>query len=185
MASPSPDFQYFPGEPTGYAGYTDRVAMQQTITDDLVDHDAAWQFRTIGFAKGFLGKVLQRIDRSEGVHSIFRLVGTNEDDVAAVGWMALMQTQGTDNAYPSTFNLKSGVDQIASEMSVTGPCRAKFWDRVEDSRKGNPEKSRIALERLSELTHLMRNAACRGEMLAASAQIVPWASDPPRVSQGR
>lgn len=27
-ASPSLDFQYFPGEPKGYAGYTDHVSMQ-------------------------------------------------------------------------------------------------------------------------------------------------------------
>ncbi|WP_321806917.1 hypothetical protein [Burkholderia sp. BCC1993] len=181
-ASSSLDFRYYPGEPKGYAGYTDHIAMLQTITDDLVGRDAEWQFRRIGFAEGFLGTVLLRAGDSEGAPGIFRMTDVTEDDAAAIGWIALMQTEGTDNALPSTSNLKSIVCGIASELVSTGPCRSKFWSETRDDREENPEEDGLASERLRELMNIMKNAERRGASLAAGAQIMPLASGRPRVS---
>lgn len=181
-ASQSLDFRYCPGEPKGYAGYTDHIAMLQTITDDLVGRDTDWQFRTIGFAQGFLGTVLLRTGDLADAPGIFRMMDVTEDDAATIGWIALMQTEGTDNALPSTSNLKSIVCGIASELVSTGPCRSKFWSETRGDREENPEEDGMASGRLRELTNIMKNAERRGALLAAGAQIMPVASSRPRVS---
>ncbi|RQS04906.1 hypothetical protein DIE06_37120 [Burkholderia sp. Bp8998] len=176
-ASPSMDFQYYPDEPKGYAGYTDHIAMLQTITDDLVGRDADWQFRTIGFAKGFLGAVLRRTDGSNDTLGIFRMTDVTESDAAAVGWIALMQTEGTDNGLPSTSNLNSIVCGIASELASTGPFRSKFWSETRGDREEHPEEGGMTSERLPELTNVLKDAERRGELLVAGAQFSrasPW-----------
>lgn len=172
-ASPSLDFQYFPGEPKGYAGYTDHVSMQQTVNDDLAERDADWQFSSIGFAKGFLRTVLLRADRSQSEPGIFRMAGVSRDDAMTIEWIARMQTEGVDNAPPSTSNLKSIVDGIASDISSTGPRRAKFWRSAGGDGREGMEHDEIPAERLRELTERMRDAERRGESRAADARIVP------------
>ncbi|HHT8904394.1 TPA: hypothetical protein ACT5CR_007353 [Burkholderia cenocepacia] len=160
-ASPSLDFQYFPGEPKGYAGYTDHISMQQTVNDDLVEHDADWQFSRIGFAKGFLRTVLRRADRSPSAPGIFRMEGVSEDDAMTIEWIARMQTDGIDNASPSTSNLKSIVDGMASDIASTGPRRSTFGSRAGVDGREGMERDEISSERLRELTKLMRDAERR------------------------
>ncbi|SPU97270.1 Uncharacterised protein [Burkholderia cenocepacia] len=172
-ASPSLDFQYFPGEPKGYAGYTDHISMQQTVNDDLVEHDADWQFSRIGFAKGFLRTVLRRADRSPSAPGIFRMEGVSEDDAMTIEWIARMQTDGIDNASSSTSNLKSIVGGMASDIASTGPRRSTFGSRAGVGGREGLERDEISAERLRELTKLMRDAERRGASRAAHARIVP------------
>jgi hypothetical protein len=172
-ASQSVDFSYYPGGPEGYAAFTDYHAMLQAITDDIVDHDADWQFETLGFARGFLITVLARTGDLENARHVFRVLDTKEGDAAAIGWMCLMQTEGTDNASPSTSNLKSMVERVASEISTTGPYRVKYWDKAPEGQNENLAEAGISSERLLELRNLMQNAERRGELLGTSAQIMP------------
>ncbi|KAB0686348.1 hypothetical protein [Burkholderia territorii] len=174
VKAPTLSFHYYPGAPKGYAGYTDRNSMLQTVTDDLVDHDADWQFTTIGFAKGFLSTVLLRTGESDDSHYIFSVVNRSDSDATAIRWLSRMQTKGTDNALPSTSNLKSVVCGIASDISIDGPRRTKFWGEARGDCSEHSEEGRVSSERLRELTILMRNAEQRGESLAAGAQIFPW-----------
>ncbi|MET0309768.1 MAG: hypothetical protein ABW023_13760 [Sphingomonas sp.] len=171
--SPLLDFPYCPGKPEGYAGYTDYNAMLQTINDDLVDRDTEWQFRTIGFAKGFLSELLIRTGSAEDATSTFRAVDASRDDAMTIGWMAFMQTAGADNASPSTSNMTSAVLRVAADLPLTGPYRNKFWSKARDGLKEDPAEAGISSERLLALAALLQDAERRGQLLAAKSQIVP------------
>lgn len=171
-ASPSVDFSYHPGEPEGYAGFTDHHAMLQTITDDLVERDTEWQFRTIGFAKGFLSAVLARAGDLGNAQGVFRVPDATEGDAEAIEWMVLMQTEGTDTASPSTSNLNSTIQKVASEICAAGPCRVKYWSKTPEDRGDAPAEPGMSSGRLIELGSIMRNAERRGEVLGAGAQLM-------------
>jgi hypothetical protein len=172
-ASKPVDFYYCPNEPKGYAEFTDYHAMMQAITDSIVSRDTDWQFEVLGFAKGFLSKVLARTGDLDNARHVFRVFDATQEDEEAIGWMALMQTEGTDNASPSTTNLHSAVQRVASEISTTGPCRIKYWDNAPENQSKDIAEAGISSERLLELRSLMQNAERRGELLGASAQIMP------------
>ncbi|SPV16228.1 Uncharacterised protein [Burkholderia cenocepacia] len=137
------------------------ISMQQTVNDDLVEHDADWQFSRIGFAKGFLRTVLRRADRSPNAPGIFRMERVSEDDAMTIEWIARMQTDGIDNASPSTSNVKSIVDGMASDIASTGPRRSTFGSRAGVDGREGMERDEISSERLRELTKLMRDAERR------------------------
>ena len=152
VASATLDFRYYPGAPEGYAGYTDYNAMLQTINDDLVARDTDWQFKSVGFAKGFLASLFVRSSRAHDALGIFRLMDAQQDDAITLGWMALMQTKGTDNAEPSTSNLKLIIDKVSSDISTSGPYRSKFWSKARDGLHEDQEQADVSSERLLELT---------------------------------
>lgn len=169
-ASPSVDFSYHPGEPEGYAGFTDHHAMLQTLTDDLVERDTEWQFRTIGFAKGFLNAVLARAGDLGNAQGVFRVPDAKEGDAEAIEWMILMQKEGTDTAAPSTSNLNSALQKVASDICANGPCRVKYWDHIPEDRDDAPAEPGISSARLIELASLMHDAERRGALLGGGAQ---------------
>jgi len=171
-ASRSVDFPYHPGEPEGYAGFTDYHAMLQTITDDLVERDTEWQFRTIGFAKGFLNAVLARAGDLGNARGVFRVSDAKEGDAEAIEWMVLMQKEGTDAASPSTSNLSSTIQKVASEIYAAGPCRIKYWNSIPEDRGDASAEPGMSSGRLIELGSLMRNAERRGEVVGAGAQLM-------------
>ena len=173
VESTSLDFFYYPGEPSGYAGFTDYHAMSQSITDDLVAREFDWQFKTAGFAVGFLNAVWARTRSAENAPHVFRVTGATADDVEAIRWMVTRQQEGTDNASPSTSNLRSMVLKVASDMATNGPCRVKYWSQAgEDENQGLAEAG-ISAERLLEYKRLMQLAEQRGELLGERAQILP------------
>ena len=170
---PSVDFFYYPGEPSGYAGFTDYHAMSQSITDDLVAREFDWQFKTAGFAAGFLNAVWARTRSAENAPHVFRVTGATADDVEAIRWMVTRQQEGTDNASPSTSNLRSMVLKVASDMATNGPCRVKYWSKADEDENQGLAEAGISAERLLEYKRLMQLAEQRGELLGARAQIMP------------
>lgn len=173
VASPPVDFHYYPGEPAGYAGFTDYHAMLQTITDDLVAREFDWQFKTVGLAAGFLSAISAKTEDSENVQRTFRVTDVSMDDAEAIRWMGIMQREGTDNASPATSNLKSMMLRVASDMSTAGPCRVKYWSKAAEDQNQDLAEAGISPARLLEFRRLMQLAEQRGQLLGASAQIVP------------
>lgn len=99
--------------------------------------------------------------------------GVSEDDAMTIEWIARMQTDGIDNASPSTSNVKSIVGGMASDIASTGPRRSTFGSRAGVDGREGLERDEISAERLRELTKLMRDAERRGASRAAHARIVP------------
>lgn len=135
LASAASDsFEIFPGRPEGYAGYTDYTAMSVDVNDDLATRQPAQQFALLGFGNGFLQGVPNRLPDVEGsCRTHFRVIDASQQYRESIGWLTYLQRSGTDNAAPSTENLHSVIQSVASAVCSKGPITMKFGTRCTTS----------------------------------------------------
>lgn len=167
------EFNYFPGIPQGYVGYTDYTAMNVVLNDDLIGRIADEQFMLIGFGEGFSATLLERVAR-EGLANrcTFRLNAASESDMHCVGWLSFMQTKGTDNAPPSTGNLQRVIAKVSKDLAASGPATMKFWHKVHSREVETPKGSETSPDKLNLLLAQLEQAKLRGARLAVAATLL-------------
>lgn len=168
----SRDFHYYSGLPKdGYVRYTDSVAMHHAWNHALLDLAPDAQFDRTGFAQGFLATLLARIDEGEEPREAdFHADAASEEEAILIGWLGRLQTEGTDNAEPSTRHMRGIVDQVAKELLATGPYRHAYWSKAKGEAKESLAESGLSGEQLADLSEAMQNAYRQGEKLAAGAR---------------
>lgn len=172
--TPTSIFQHCPGRGVGYAGYTDHHAMGYEVNDSLLWRSPEMQFELVGFAKGFLDGVSSRND-PEGKQ--FQIIDATSADRDALGWMALMQRKGIDNAAPSTDNLATIITLVARDINAAGPLRIPYWEKFQSRAYGNPRmesrrRSRTSNAKQEQLLSRYERRRKEGYGLAKSAIIV-------------
>ncbi|MDO7837496.1 hypothetical protein Q4610_20860 [Sphingobium sp. HBC34] len=169
--TPMSIFQHHPGRGVGYAGYTDHAAMGYEVNDSLLWQSPEMQFELVGFAKGFLEGILSRDGLNGGQ---FQIIDATSADRDALGWLALMQRKGTDNAAPSTDNLATIITLVARELNGAGPLRIPYWEKFQSRAYGNPRKesrrrSRTSIAKQEQLLSRYERRRKEGYRLARSA----------------
>ncbi|NYT41660.1 hypothetical protein HZY97_12885 [Sphingomonas sp. R-74633] len=167
----SRDFHYYSGLPRdGYVRYTDSVAMQYALNHALLDLAPDAQFERTGFAQGFLAALLARIDEGEDPREAdFQADRASDEEAILIGWLGRLQTQGTDNAGPSTRHMRGIVDRVAKELLTTGPYRHAYWSKAKGEARESLAESGLSDEQFAGLSEAMQRARWQGERLAASA----------------
>lgn len=174
LASAATDsFEIFLGRPEGYIGYTDYTAMSVDVNDDLAAREPAQQYALLGFGTGFLQEVWNRLPEVEGSGRIlFRVFDASQRHTESIGWLAYLQRSGTDNAPPSTENLRSVVRSVASAVVSKGPITMKFWDKVHNKRSESLDASGASPEMLKEWTSIYETAFVEGQQQARGAAVI-------------
>lgn len=172
--TPTSIFQHCLGRGVGYAGYTDHAAMGYEVNDSLLWQSPEMQFDLVGFAKGFLDGVSSR--NSPGGKQ-FQNIDATSADREALGWLALMQRKGIDNAAPSTDNLATIITLVARELHAAGPLRLTYWEKFQSRAYGNPRKesrrrSRTSIAKQEQLLARYERRRKEGYALAQSAIII-------------
>jgi hypothetical protein len=169
-AHASDAFQIYPGKPEGYAGYTDYTAMSVDVNDDLMARPPMEQYALLGSGSGFLHGVDKRL--AEGGQmpcNAFRLPNASTWERQFIGWLSYLQKSGTDNAGPSTENLRSVVRSTAAKVCENGPITMGFWDKVHNKKTESVDVSGTTPELLNELTDEYRKRFSEGEYAARMA----------------
>lgn len=169
----SDSFEIFPGRPEGYVGYTDYTAMSVDVNDDLAARQPAQQYALLGFGSGFLQEVRNRLPEVAGAgRTRFRVLDTSQRYKESIGWLAYLQQSGTDNAPPSTENLYSVVQSVASAVGSKGPITMKFWDKVHNKQSESLDASGTSPEMLKEWTGIYETAFAEGQQQARGAAAI-------------
>ena len=169
-AHASDAFQIYPGKPEGYAGYTDYTAMSVDVNDDLMARPPMEQYALLGSGDGFLQGIESRL--AEGTQMpchAFRLPNASSWERQFIGWLSYLQKSGTDNAGPSTENLRSVIQSTATKVCENGPITMGFWDKIHNKKTESVDMSGTSLEVLSELTEEYRQRFSEGEHAAKMA----------------
>ncbi|KMS51810.1 hypothetical protein V474_01875 [Novosphingobium barchaimii LL02] len=128
------DLPYYPGAPTGYSGFTDHTAMNCAVNDGLIGRAPPSQFDMTGFGVGLLDGLMQRLsDRREDLPAVLHFETASDLQSEYIGWLAMMQEQGADNAAPSTSNLHGALHGLALDICKDGPVTERFWDRAKSA----------------------------------------------------
>ena len=166
-------FEVFPGRPEGYVGYTDYTAMSVDVNDDLATRQPAQQYALLGFGNGFLQGVRSRLPDVEGSYRThFRIIDASQKYKEMIGWLTYLQRSGTDNAGPSTENLHSVIQSVASAVGSKGPITMKFWDKVHNKQSENLDASGTSPEMLREWTEIYHTAFVEGQRQARDAAVL-------------
>jgi hypothetical protein len=166
-AVPSQAIKYYPGTPTGYAGFTDHTAMNCEVNDSLIGQKKEAQFRLVGFGEGFTQGMIERSKGKDGLPAIFLVQTTSDLDRQCIEWLVLMQEKGVDNAPPSSSNLNSIMKKISQELRESGPVTTKFWDKV----RGQMEMKKTPDDDMGRLINIFYGGRERGLKLANEALI--------------
>ncbi len=142
-------FTFFPGVASGYAGYTDYNAMRARLNDDLMLRPPKDQFALLGFGIGFLSALGARITAEEMLD--VQCDGASESEAQLLGWLAYIQDVGTDNADPSTRNLRDAIQSFATQVNEKGPVTMDYWRKVHDGLDESLDTSGIANGLMDEL----------------------------------
>ncbi len=121
-ASQTIDFPYYPGEPQGYLHFTDRCAMDFE-TDKAMPQDLRERLRLIAFGHAFL-QVIQARPFSGSLNWDQRQTlpcSGSPEDLKWVEWLLTMQSEGTDNAGPSTAMLAERMRDLAAALDESDP----------------------------------------------------------------
>lgn len=171
----SREITYFAGSPSGYAGYTDRFAVEVELHKGLLVRPAADQFALVGFSQGFSQMMLERAAKEGLAHkTVFRITAASAEDEQFIGWLGFIQRKGTDNAPPSTANLASALLRFSREISETGPLTLSFQERFLEHRHQTLEASQTAPTDLTVLNKLLVAGRERGERVAGEATVAAW-----------
>jgi hypothetical protein len=169
----SDSFEIFPGRPEGYVGYTDYTAMSVDVNDDLATRQPAQQYALLGFGNGFLQGVRSRLPDVEGsCRTHFHIIDGSQQYKELIGWLTYLQRSGTDNAGPSTENLHSVIQSVASAVGAKGPITMKFWDKVHKKQSESLDASGTSREMLREWTEIYDTAFVEGQRQARDAAVV-------------
>ncbi|WP_298396520.1 hypothetical protein [Sphingobium sp.] len=163
-------FQIYPGKPEGYAGYTDYTAMSVDVNDDLMARPPLEQYALLGSGNGFLHGIESRL--AEGTQTpcnAFRLPNASAWERQFIGWLSYLQKSGTDNAGPSTENLRSVIRSTAATVCENGPVTMGFWDKVHNKKTENVDASCTSPQFLNELIDEYRKRFTEGEHAARTA----------------
>lgn len=90
----------------------------------------------------------------------------------SIGWLTYLQRSGTDNAAPSTENLHSVIQSVASAVCSKGPITMKFWDRVHNKQGESLDASGASPEMLKEWTDIYETAFIEGQRQARDAAVI-------------
>lgn len=161
-------FAFHPGHPEGYAGYTDRTAMNVAVNDDLAAREAEEQFAMLGFACGFLdaieGKVAGAAQPPGRI--VFRFPAAERHDRQLLGWLAWLQLSGTDNAGPSTANLHSVIRSTSAQVCADGPLTMNFWFKVHEGKQESLQHSGTTSAMLDAWCAIHQSAREAGQQFA-------------------
>jgi hypothetical protein len=167
------EIKYYPGVPGGYVGYTDYTAMNVELNDGLIGRPADEQFMLVGFGHGFSTVMLERVATDElSGKCAFRIAAASEEDMQCLGWLALMQDRGTDNAPPSTRNLQRVISKVSRELAEGGPITMKFWHKVHSKRSETLQASGTSPAELDSLRQTLDLQRLRGARLALEAALL-------------
>lgn len=122
-------FTFYPGNSTGYSGFTDHHAMRCDLNDWLLKETDDMQYWLAGFGAGFIQAAHAVCnDKSDG-DSIRSLVVHTEETriIRSVDWLQRLQLSGVDNGSPSTANLLHALDGICQKLETDGPIRHEYW----------------------------------------------------------
>lgn len=172
-AHASDTFQIYPGRPEGYTGYTDYTKMSVVVNDDLMARPPMEQYALLGSGIGFLQGIESRL--AEGTQMpfrTFRLPNASVWERQFIGWLSYLQKFGTDNAGPSTENLRSVIRSTATEVYKNGPITMDFWDKIHNKKTESLDMSGTSLEVLNELTDEYRKRISEGEHAARIAMFL-------------
>lgn len=165
-------FAYHAGEPVGYAGFTDYNAMRSDLNNRLRKLPIDEQYWLVGFGVGFAQGVLDHCLHaySDDVDRTLKLPDLDVRLKAAISWLALLQKEGTDNAFPSTRNLVSGLLATRKELAERGPIRVEYWQKsLRESREPTfPADPLLKGTRVRKMT----DAQKLGEDVAATLSMV-------------
>lgn len=169
-AHASDAFRIYPGKPEGYAGYTDYTAMSVDVNDDLMARSPMEQYALLGSGDGFLQGIESRL--AEGAQmpcNAFRVPNASVWERQFVGWLSYLQKSGTDNASPSTENLRSVIRSIGAKVCENGPVTMGFRDKVHNKKSESIDVSGTSSEVLNELINEYRKKFDEGEHAAMMA----------------
>jgi hypothetical protein len=127
------DLRYYPGAPTGYSGFTDHTAMNCAVNDGLIGRAPPSQFDMTGFGVGLLESLMQRLSDREDLPAVLHFETASDLQSEYIGWLAMVQEQGADNAAPSTSNLYGALHGLALHICKYGPVTERFWDRAKSA----------------------------------------------------
>lgn len=162
--------QIYPGKPEGYAGYTDYTAMSVDVNDDLMARSPMEQYGLLGSGNGFLLGIENRLaEGSQMPCNAFRLPNASAWERQFIGWLSYLQKSGTDNAAPSTENLRSVIRSTAAKVCENGPVTMGFWDKVHNKMTENVDVSGTSSEMLNDLIDEYRKQFSEGEHAARMA----------------
>lgn len=170
---PSNAFEYYPGMPTGYVGYTDYTAMCCDLNDDLLGRPADEQFLRVGFGEGLVSVLVEHLQDSPQPRTMIPISGATPDDEAIIGWINVVQRHGVDNYGPSTRNLLQGLQSTSRDLLATGPYRLGFWEKRTGEMRESLASTGLTLADLAALTASMAQARRRGAELAAATLASP------------
>lgn len=161
-------FAFHPGHPEGYAGYTDRTAMNVAVNDDLAAREAEEQFAMLGFACGFLDAIEGEVAGAARPcgRIVFRFPAAERRDRQLLGWLAWLQRSGTDNAGPSTENLHSVIRATSAQVCADGPLTMNFWFKVHEGKQESLQHSRTTPAMLDAWRAIHQSAREAGQQFA-------------------
>jgi hypothetical protein len=174
LASVASDrFEIFPGRPEGYAGYTDYTIMSVYVNDDLAARQPTEQYALLGFGNGFLEGLRSKPARVDDQRRTqFHVVDASQKYKEHLGWLAYLQTSGTDNAGPSTENLHSVVRFVSEDIRSMGPRTMNYWDKVHNKKSESLDSSNTTPDMLKSWTDIYQEAFLEGQRQAQDATIV-------------
>ena len=109
------EFAYRPGEPQGYAMFTDRYAMSAEADRALSALGSTERLKGIFFAVGFLEAVIARLVETAPSGCVLQCFPTDDKEREMLAMLVHLQQLGTDNAEPSTSLLRN----CFSDLGVT------------------------------------------------------------------
>lgn len=168
----SDSFEFFPGRPEGYVGYTDYTAMSVDVNDDLAARRPAEQYALLGFGNGFLQSIRDRIVDVGDRRVDFRVINASAPCQESIGWLAYLQRSGTDNAGPSTENLHSVIQSVSKDVGSKGPITMTFWNKVHNKQSESPDTSGTSLAMLDDWMSIYQAAVAEGQQQAIEAVII-------------
>lgn len=168
----SDSFEFFPGRPEGYVGYTDYTAMSVDVNDDLAARRPAEQYALLGFGNGFLQSIRDRIVDVGDRRVNFRVINASAPCQESIGWLAYLQRSGTDNAGPSTENLHSVIQSVSKDVGSEGPITMTFWNKVHNKQSESLDTSGTSLAMLDEWMSIYQAAVAEGRKQAIEAVVI-------------
>lgn len=164
---------YYPGAPSGYAAYTDHVAMNVTVNDSLIGRPPLEQFALLGFGAGFVSAMVERaVDEDLIQLHRFSVLNAGNEDRRRLGWLAFVQQKGTDNAPPSTENLQRVLAAIMERALRDGPIERRYREKQQYGGTDSPEPSGTSPEQLEVLGEECSRQRARGAHLAREAVLL-------------
>ena len=160
---------------SGYVAFTDRYAMQADLNNALLESTSDRQFARIGFGKGFLTEIMNRLDCKDGEGNLprARFVLPPDDEAICdhVNWLSQLQMSGVDNAPPSTMNLFRQIVSKGEELQRTGPVTLPFSSDYYEIVGENLDQAKLSLSELDTLVQTLKSAECLGRAAAKSAAV--------------